>query len=75
MRVGGHSGTLSGSAVFDGFTTGGGRSATDCLCLLRGFSGSVFGHLAPVKVAKTLGQTDALFVRQLSGQLMRLNSL
>jgi hypothetical protein len=75
MRVSGRSGTLSGSAGFDGFTTGGGRSATDCPCLLRGFGGSVFGHLAPVKVAKPLGQTDALFVRQLSGQLMRLNSL
>ena len=59
MRVGGHSGRLSGSAV----------------CLLRALGGSVFGHLAPVKVAKPLSQTDALFVRQLSGQLMRLNSL
>ena len=39
------------------------------------FTRSVFGHLAAVKVAKPLSQTDALFVRQPSGQLMRLNSL
>ena len=41
------------------------------LLLARG----VFGQLAPVKIAQPFGQKHALVVRQLAGQLMRLNSL